>query len=178
MVERVRSIPYGRNDDRSPAGVLAEGRGTCSTKHALLAELLRDRDDLDLRLIHRIYTVTPQAAESLFGAGPAALVPPEGLVDVHTYATVILDGRRVRVDVTFPSDQPWDGVSDMPLACAEGTDVPAEADPWGQKQRLVMQHCDPAVREPFIAALATPGDVSAGGEPGMGQGTATREEEE
>lgn len=39
----VRSLPYGRNSDRSDWRlVLREGRGTCSTKHALLAELARE----------------------------------------------------------------------------------------------------------------------------------------
>jgi hypothetical protein len=39
----VRSLPYGRNSDRSDWRlVLKEGRGTCSTKHALLAELARE----------------------------------------------------------------------------------------------------------------------------------------
>lgn len=36
----VRDLPYGRNSDRSDYRlVLEEGRGTCSTKHALLAAL-------------------------------------------------------------------------------------------------------------------------------------------
>ena len=35
-------LPYGRNTDRADFRlVLTEGRGTCSTKHALLAELAR-----------------------------------------------------------------------------------------------------------------------------------------
>ena len=39
----VRSLPYGRNSDRSDwLLILNEGRGTCSTKHALLAELARE----------------------------------------------------------------------------------------------------------------------------------------
>lgn len=39
----VHSLPYGRNSDRSDWWlVLKEGRGTCSTKHALLAELARE----------------------------------------------------------------------------------------------------------------------------------------
>lgn len=39
----VRSLPYGRNSDRSDwLLVLDEGRGACSTKHALLAELARE----------------------------------------------------------------------------------------------------------------------------------------
>jgi hypothetical protein len=37
------SLPNGRNSDRSDWRlVLKEGRGTCSTKHALLAELARE----------------------------------------------------------------------------------------------------------------------------------------
>ncbi|MDP9439079.1 MAG: hypothetical protein M3P49_10080 [Actinomycetota bacterium] len=39
----VRGLPYGRNSDRSDwLLVLEEGRGTCSTKHALLADLARE----------------------------------------------------------------------------------------------------------------------------------------
>ena len=39
----VRSLPYGRNSDRSDWRlVLSEGCGTCSTKHALLAKLARE----------------------------------------------------------------------------------------------------------------------------------------
>jgi hypothetical protein len=39
----VRSLTYGRNSDRSDWRLVpAEGRGTCSTKHALLAELARE----------------------------------------------------------------------------------------------------------------------------------------
>lgn len=154
IVERVRAIPYGRNVDRSPTGVLAEGRGTCSTKNALLLGLLEEHNELDPRLVHRIYRIDRERARELFGARAAALVPPEGLVDVHTYVTMLIDGRRTKIDVTFPSDVRWDGRSDMPLACGEGTDVAATDDPWEQKAKLVAEHCAPEVREPFIAALA------------------------
>lgn len=157
IVEQIRAIPYGRNVDRSAAGVLAEGRGTCSTKHALLVELLGDRPELDVKLVHRVYRVDRGRAGELFGPRAAAAVPPDGLVDVHTYATLLLDGRLTTIDVTFPSGEPWNGRSDMPLACGEGIDVPANDDPWAQKAELVARHCDPAAREPFIAALA---DVS------------------
>jgi hypothetical protein len=155
VVERVRQIPYGRNTDRSPAGVLAEGRGTCSTKHALLVHLLADRPELDLRFVHRVYRVDREGAERLFGADAPAAVPKGGLVDVHTFLTADIDGRRTTIDVTFPSDQPWNGTSDMPLACGEGEDYPVDGDPWALKGELVATHCDPAVREPFIAALST-----------------------
>jgi hypothetical protein len=118
----------------------------------LLVELLRDRPELDVRLVHRIYRVDPTDARAMFG--DRVVVPQNGLVDVHTYATVLIDGRRTIIDVTFPSDDVWDGVSDMPLAAADGIDVPATDDPWAQKAELVAEHCDPNVREPFIASLS------------------------
>ncbi|MEP7220408.1 MAG: hypothetical protein ABI876_15900 [Bacteroidota bacterium] len=38
--EYIRDLPYGRNSDRADYHLtLAEGRGTCSTKHALMAAL-------------------------------------------------------------------------------------------------------------------------------------------
>lgn len=158
IVEEVRRIPYRRNVDRSAQGVLAEGVGTCSTKHALLVHLLADRPELDVRLVHRVYRVDRESAHAMFGSRAAEAVPDTGLIDVHTYATFLAGGHRVRVDVTFPrgpSDEPWDGSSDMTLACGVGDDfeVPAGADPWEVKDRLVAEHCDPAVREPFIRSL-------------------------
>jgi hypothetical protein len=102
-----------------------------------------------------VYHVDRERARALFGDRAAEAVPEEGLVDVHTYATVLIDGRRTAIDVTFPSNELWDGSSDMPLACGEGTDVAASGDPWTLKAALVTEHCDPAVREPFIAALTT-----------------------
>ena len=152
IVEAVREIPYKRNSDRSPSGVVEEWVGTCSTKHALLAELLEDRPEFDLQLVHRVYRLDREQARELFGDETAAFVPADGLVDVHTYATVRIEGRRVRIDVTFPGPL-WDGRSDMTLACGEGEDHVASEDPWALKAQLVAQHCDPAVREPFIESL-------------------------
>ncbi|MEX1008248.1 MAG: hypothetical protein WD271_10450 [Acidimicrobiia bacterium] len=154
LVVEISRIPYGRPADRSARGVLSEGRGTCSIKHLLLAEIVSERwPGLEPTLWHRVYRVTPDLAAQRWGAEVAAAVPPDGLVDVHTYPTLTIDGRAVRVDATFPLDG-WDGSSDVPLACGDGVDHPAGTDPLGSKAALVEQHCDPAVREPFIAALA------------------------
>ena len=154
LVESVRAIPYGRPSVRTPEGVVDEWTGTCSTKHALLAALLEARPGFDLQLVHRVYRVTPEVARERFGEAAAAAVPREGLTDVHTYATVLVDGKRVAIDVTFPSATVWDGRSDMQLACGPGDDIPASDDPWAQKAELVARYCDPDVREPFIAALS------------------------
>jgi hypothetical protein len=53
LAEYVRLLPYGRiAGQRAAHSVLAEQRGTCSSKHALLAMVSREagRDDIDLML--------------------------------------------------------------------------------------------------------------------------------
>jgi len=154
VVEAIRAMPYRRPHDRTPAGVIGEWAGTCSTKHALLRQLVRERFPRSTcRLVHRVYRVTPELARARFGPAAATVVPPEGLLDVHTYATI----DSVIVDVTFAGERRWDGRSDMPLACGEGTDHDAGEDALSTKAALVDLYCDAAVREPFIAALSPPG---------------------
>ncbi len=75
-----------------------------------------------------------------------------GLVDVQRYLTALIGGERIVIDATLPGE-PWDGRSSMPLACGPGRDYPAGTDPGAEKRTLEVEHCDPAVREPFIAAL-------------------------
>ncbi|AUG80197.1 hypothetical protein CFP65_5499 [Kitasatospora sp. MMS16-BH015] len=157
VIEAVRSMPYGRPAERSARGALAEWRGTCSSKHALLAAALAERwPETEPQLVHRVYRCTPAGAERAFGPAAAAAVPAAGLWDVHRYLTIRHGGERVVIDVTFPTGPSWDGAGSMPIACADGTDHPAGSDPDTDKRALEAAHCDPAVREPFIAALATP----------------------
>ncbi len=155
IVETVRAIPYGRPSERSVAAMLREGRGTCSAKHAYLRDLLAERfPESDPWIVHRVYRIEREGARARFGPGAARAVPDGGLVDVHRYLTAVVEGRRIPIDATFPG-APWDGRSPMPLACGDGDDHPAGADPDADKRRLEAAHCDPAVREPFIAALAS-----------------------
>lgn len=103
-------------------------------------------------IVHRVYRLDRAQAKDLFGPEAAELVPEEGLVDVHRYLTVMVAGRRIAIDATFPGG-PWDGQTPLPLACGPGEDHPASGDPDAEKRRLEAEHCDPAVREPFIRAL-------------------------
>ena len=156
VVDAVRSMPYGRPAERSARGALVEWRGTCSTKHALLAAVLTERwPHLKPQLIHRVHWCTPEEAARSLGPEVAATVPGAGLWDVHRYLTVELDGDRIVIDVTFPAGPGWDGAGSMPLACGPGTDHVAGPDPDADKRALEEAHCDPSVREPFIAALAS-----------------------
>lgn len=156
LVEAVRTLPYGRPTERSVAGMLREGCGTCSTKHLFLAQAIGQHfPDRAPRIMHRVYRLQRAQAQALFGAHVAATIPADGLVDVHRYLTVATPAGTLVIDATFPG-APWDGASSMPLACGPGQDEPAGPDPDADKRRLEAEHCDPAVRELFIAALAAP----------------------
>lgn len=155
VIAAVQAIPYGRPGDRTPAGVLADWVGTCSTKHVLLAELISERwPELNPRLVHRVYRADQAMVRQRFGEVPAAAVPDEGLTDVHRYLIITYGEREVIIDATFPTDPPWDGHSDMRLACGPGQDHPVRSDPAAEKAALEAVHCDPKIREPFIAALS------------------------
>ena len=155
LVERVRALPYGRPSERSVDGMWREGRGTCSTKHAwLFAELRARFPETAPALVHRVYRVDRARAVALFGEAAARVVPDGGLIDVHRYLTIAVGDARVIIDATFPGARPWDGVSSMALACGDGEDFVAGEDFDADKRRLEAAHCDPRVREPFIAALA------------------------
>jgi adenylate cyclase class IV len=154
LVEQVRAIPYGRPSDRTVEGMLREQRGTCSTKHLYLAQQLEQRfPTTEPEIVHRVYRLERDRARALFGEEVAHAIPPDGLIDVHRYLTIKLEGQRLAVDATFPG-APWDGHSPMPLACGPGEDIPADAHPDREKQALERRHCEPAIREPLIAALA------------------------
>ncbi|MFD1367736.1 hypothetical protein [Actinoplanes sichuanensis] len=155
VVAAVHAMPYARPSERTPLGALTEWRGTCSTKHALLAAVIGQRWPYTRpQLIHRVYRCMPADAVRDFGTAVAAAVPADGLWDVHRYLVVHLDGRPVVIDVTFPHGPAWDGRGSVPVACAAGTDHVAGPDPDADKRALEQAHCDPVVREPFIAALS------------------------
>jgi hypothetical protein len=154
LVEAIRGLEYGRPSDGSVEAMLREGRGTCSAKHLFLAERLRSEfPACNLQLVHRVYRIDAEEARKRFGDSAAGVIPPEGLVDVHRYLTIELNGRRTIIDATFPGF-PWDEVSDLPLACGPGTDYPSEGDADAEKRRLEARFCDPLLREEYIAALS------------------------
>ena len=157
----ISGIPYGRNLEQSADAVVREGRGTCSTKHLLLRDAIREVwSQSKVELWHRPYRVTRDLAEELWGPEVAHTVPEIGLDDVHTYAKVHVGERWADVDVTVPVAQ-WDGLTDMPLQCGPGTDIPGGEEPLATKRSLVLEHCDPSAREPFIAALTRHLEASA-----------------
>jgi len=93
-------LPYGRNSNRSDFRlVLPEQRGTCSTKHALLATLAGElRLPLQLRLgIYEMSEENTPGVGPILDAHELACIP-----EAHCY--LIYNGRRI--DVTRSSVTP------------------------------------------------------------------------
>jgi hypothetical protein len=90
----VSRLRYGRNSlAQDPLAVLREGRGTCSTKHALLRRLAIEQD-LQIALVVGIYEMNAQNTP-----GVGSVLEKYGLVslpEAHCY----LRFRGKRIDVT------------------------------------------------------------------------------
>jgi hypothetical protein len=89
----VNGIPYGRNRSRTEVlAVLSEGRGTCSTKHALLKQLALEQG-LDVALMIGIYEMsernTPGVGQVLSAFGL------EYVPEAHCYLRY--EGQRIDV---------------------------------------------------------------------------------
>jgi len=97
-------LPYGRNSDRASFRlVLPEGRGTCSTKHALLAELAREQN-VPLVLTLGIYEMHERNTP-----GVGAVLDKYGLSSIpeaHCYLTY----QGARIDITRSGVEPTDSV--------------------------------------------------------------------
>jgi len=103
----LHTLPYGRNTDRANFHlVLSEGRGTCSTKHALLAELAREQNlpaMLTLGIYHMHERNTP-------GAGPILTrYKLPFLPEAHCYLTY----EAKRIDITRSGTEPTEPIRDF-----------------------------------------------------------------
>lgn len=90
LLEHVKHLPYGRNANRSDYGlVLTEGKGSCSTKHALL-KAIADENGIEAALVMGMYKMnrsnTRAIGDTLENAG-LSYIP-----EAHCY--LLLSGSR------------------------------------------------------------------------------------
>jgi hypothetical protein len=94
----VRALPYARNSTRSNRLlVLTEGKGTCSGKHALLAELASEQDK-PVELVMGIFRMTGQTTPAVRPV--LEQYELDYLPELHTYLRI--DGNRL--DFTGPEN--------------------------------------------------------------------------
>lgn len=95
----IAKLPYGRNANREDFGlVLSEQKGTCSSKHALLAELALENGHPEVELIAGIFLMSGETHAKLttfFEKKPYASLP-----ECHCY----LHFKGERFDFTDTSD--------------------------------------------------------------------------
>jgi hypothetical protein len=160
LVEAMRAMPFGLPSERTVESMLLEARGTSATKNLFLGQVLAQRFPMtEPVLLHRVYRLEHQSAFELYGPEIAATVPDEGLIDVHRYLSIAVEGQRVSLDVTVPGE-PWDERSALGPVCGPGQDFLAGADPDAAMAALEQEHCDADGRAAFLAALAAAGAPS------------------
>lgn len=90
----VHALPYRRNSSRiDPLIVIREGRGTCSTKHALLARLALEQR-IEIALVIGIYRMTERNTPGVGRVLAASGL--EYMPEAHCYLRYLDD----RIDVT------------------------------------------------------------------------------
>lgn len=90
----VQQLPYGRNSKRDQFElVLTEGKGSCSSKHALIAELALENAWPNVELICGIFLMSPETHPQLQTQfqGKSYTVIPEA----HCY--LLIDGQRIDI---------------------------------------------------------------------------------
>ncbi|AZI43655.1 hypothetical protein EHF33_13595 [Deinococcus psychrotolerans] len=146
----VRDMPYARASTHEPAGIIGEWRGTCSTKHELLAALLAEHG-LESAII-----ACTQEIKLPDDADPdlRALSGGQSVVDIHNYLVVNTPQGQMKVDATWPLraaevglpvNAAWQWGEDMTLACIplESWTVPDSETVSGFKDRLLAERYSP-----------------------------------
>jgi len=100
----VHRLAYGRTSARdNPIAVLTEGHGTCSTKHALLAELAAEQR-LPLALMLGIYLMNERNTP-----GVGRVLARHGLAEIpEAHCYLMHDG--VRIDITRDIAAPTEAI--------------------------------------------------------------------
>jgi len=146
----VRDMPYQRASGPEPETVIAEWRGTCSSKHRLLQAILEEMGRSTMLML-ATHEFTPANSPWL----PADLleeVRREPVPDVHTFLRVEGDNEEwFTVDATWPLpastlglpvNDEWVEGRNMHIAAEEIEvfDVPEDVDPVVAKERLLERH--------------------------------------
>ncbi len=145
----VRDMPYQRSSAAEPATVIEEWRGTCSSKHLLLATILRElgRDSM---LMHALHEFTPRNSRWL-PSHLLAEVAREPVPDVHNFLVVEDDAGWFAVDATWPLaaralglpvNDVWAPGRNMTIAADidELYDTPDDEQPLDFKARALEDH--------------------------------------
>ena len=144
----VRKIPYGSTGERDPEKVIANNLGSCSGKHILLRDLLREVDweaEIITMFTHFNRGVPSHPA---MPADLRAMIEGEDVCDFHHYVRVRIREGWHKLDATwhdalisygFPVNRDWEGHSDTVLAATPIREYPAVEDLVAWKEQLLTR---------------------------------------
>jgi hypothetical protein len=144
----VRKIPYGSTGERDPLKVIANNLGSCSGKHVLLRDLLREVGWEAEIITMFTYFNRGIPVHPAMPAELRAMIEGEDVCDFHHYVRVRMGERWRKLDATwhdalipygFPVNRDWKGESDTILAAAPVCEYPAVEDLVAFKERLLTQ---------------------------------------
>lgn len=94
LLDHVKQLPYGRNSERTKFElVLTEGKGSCSTKHALIKQVADSNGIDNVKLILAIYKMTNDNTK---GIGDFIIINGlEYIPEAHCYLQI--DGNRLDI---------------------------------------------------------------------------------
>ncbi len=122
----VRNIPYGSTGERDPVKVIASNLGSCSGKHILLRDLLREigcEAEIITTFTHFNRGIPSHSA--MPAKLRAMIAGDEDVCDFHQYVRARNDERSCKLDTSwhdalitygFPVNRDWDGRRDTVLA--------------------------------------------------------------
>lgn len=146
IYHQVRNIPYGSNGNRQPRVVYESNVGSCSGKHILLRDLLRQAGfEAEIITMFTYFNESTPVCDSfpkeLKALGAGARIP-----DFHHYVRAKNQGRWVKLDATwhdklkafgFKVNNDWSGDGDTELASVPEREYANEEDIIPFKAHLV-----------------------------------------
>lgn len=144
----VRRIPYGSTGERDPVKVIANNLGSCSGKHILLRNLLRDTGRQ--AEVITMFTYFNQAIPSHPDMPPdlRAMIEGEAIPDFHHYVRAQAGNGWLKLDATwhdalipygFAVNKDWNGRGDTVLAATPVHEYPAVEDLAAWKTELLTR---------------------------------------
>lgn len=144
----VRNIPYGSTGERDPARIIANNLGSCSGKHILLRDLLRETGrEAEVVTIfahfNRGIPSHPAMPQDL-----RSMIEGEDISDYHQYVRAREGSRWIKLDATwhdrlipydFPVNHDWAGADDTVLAAAPIREYAAVEDVAAWKADLLAE---------------------------------------
>lgn len=160
----VRNIPYGSTGERDPVKVLANNLGSCSGKHILLRDLLRETGHTAEIITIFTYFNKSTPSHAAMPADLREMIEGEPIADFHHYVRVNAGGRWLKLDATwhdplipygFPVNRDWNAEGDTELASIPLHEYPPVENLAERKTELLTELSpeDRRIRERFFRRL-------------------------